>query len=276
MNPQHVRCEIEAGVAVLTLDRPEQLNTFSGRMGVELSQAYRRCDADDDVRAVVLTGAGSAFCAGADLNAREGTFAAQDEASFSASPLSMAAFEVRKPVIAAMNGHAIGIGLTLALQCDLRLAARDAKYGVVQVRRGMMPDCGSHWTLPRLIGFARAADLLLTGRRFLGSEAVELGLASRALPAAEVLPAALAIARDIAQNTAPLSVAFSKKLLWESPLLTRAEVERRETVLHHHLMRRPDAVEGVMSFLERRAPRWSSRVSRDWPEWPGNAAESGE
>jgi len=267
---QDIRFDLADGVAVITLDRPEHLNTFSGRMGEDLGRAYRRCDEDDEVRAVVLTGAGTAFCAGADMTAGEQTFAARDEASFSSSPLAMPAFAVRKPVIAALNGHAIGIGLTLALQCDLRLVAQDAKYGVVQVRRGMMPDCGAHWTLPRLVGFARAAEILLTGRRFSGNEAVALGIASRALPAGEVLPAALEIARDLAVHASPLSLAFTKKLLWESSMLTLAEVEQRETWLHHELMRRPDAVEGVMAFLERRTPRWQSRVGRDWPGWPGN------
>jgi enoyl-CoA hydratase/carnithine racemase len=168
-------------------------------------------------------------------------------------------------VIAAVNGHAIGLGLTLALQCDIRLLAREAKYGVVQVRRGVMPDAYSHWTLPRIAGLARAADILLTGRTFTGDEAMGLGIASRVLPTAEVLPAAMEIARDIADNVAPLSAAVSKMLLWESIELGPAEVEQRETELHHHLMGRPDALEGPVAYLEKRAPRWTSSVSRDWP-----------
>lgn len=263
-----IRFELQGGVAIVTLNRPEQRNTFSGRMGEELSDAYARCDADDAVRVVVVTGAGDAFCAGADMTAGEETFGRQAPEAFSAMPLRMRASDVRKPVIAAMNGHAIGIGLTLALQCDLRIAALEGQYGVLQVRRGVMPDCGAHWTLPRLVGFARAADILLTGRRFGGEEAVALGVAGRALPAAEVLPAALETAADMAAHTAPLSVAVTKRLLWESAGLDLPEVERFETELHHHLMGRPDAVEGVMAFLERRAPRWSSRVSTDWPAWP--------
>ncbi|MBW2231451.1 MAG: enoyl-CoA hydratase/isomerase family protein [Deltaproteobacteria bacterium] len=268
MDYRDIRFEQDGGVVTLTLHRPDQRNTFTGRMGEELSDAYRVCDRDDSVRAVVLTGAGSTFCAGADMSAGEATFGSQDASTFSATPVTMRAFEVRKPVIAALNGHAIGIGLTLALQCDLRIAAQEAKYGVLQVRRGVMPDCGAHWTLPRLVGFAKAADILLTGRKFQGDEAVELGVASRALPAAEVLPAALEIAHDLAKNTAPLSVAIAKKLLWQSSELTVAQVEHMETVLHHHLMGRADAVEGVMAFLERRAPNWTSSVRDDWPEWP--------
>jgi enoyl-CoA hydratase/carnithine racemase len=263
-----VRFEIDAGVAVITLHRPERLNTFSGTMGEELGQAYRDCDANDEVRAVVLTGAGSAFCAGADMSAGESTFAKQSDTSFSAAGVDPPAWDVRKPVIAALNGHAIGIGLTLALQCDLRIIAEEGKYGVLQVRRGVMPDAYAHWTLPRLVGMERAADLLLTGRKLGGSEAAAMGLASRALPADQVLPAALEIAREIALHTAPLSVAITKRLLWESPGLGWRAVGQRETDLHHHLMGRQDALEGVMAFLERRPPRWTSRVSSDWPEWP--------
>ena len=265
---EDIAFEIEEGVAVVRLDRPEHLNTFSGKMGVELADAYRRCDRDDAIRAVVLTGAGTAFCAGADMTAGEETFASQEREGFSAAAVAVPAWEVRKPVIAAMTGHAIGIGFTLALQCDMRLVAEEGKYGVVQVRRGVMPDGYSHWTLPRLVGLERAAELLLTGRKLSGREAADAGLALRCLPGDEVLGAALAIARDIAENTAPLSVAITKKLLWESPGLTPAQVEQRETELHHHLMGRPDAVEGVMAWLERRRPEWKSSVVKDWPEWP--------
>jgi enoyl-CoA hydratase/carnithine racemase len=270
-----IRFEVADGVAVVTLQRPERRNAFSGRMGMELGDAYRRCDADDAVRAVVVTGAGDAFCAGADLGAGGETFAKQDEASFSATPVKPPAWEVRKPVIAAMNGHAVGIGLTLALQCDLRLAAEEGRYGVLQVRRGVMPDACSHWTLPRIVGMERAAWLLLTGRRLTGVEAAELGLVLRSLPADAVLPAAMEIARDVAANTAPLSVGVTKRLLWQSPGLGPGQVERLETELHHHLMGKPDAVEGVVAFLERRAPRWSGSVAGDWPVWPsGGDAET--
>ena len=137
MGYQDIRFELDAGVAVVTLHRPERLNAYSGTMGEELGEAYRRCDLDDDVRAVVLTGAGRGFCAGADMSGGEDTFESRDQQSFSAAGVDPPAWEVRKPVIAAMNGHAIGIGLTLALQCDIRLVAREAKYAVIQVRRGI-------------------------------------------------------------------------------------------------------------------------------------------
>ncbi len=269
MDYREIRFELAEGVAQITLACPERRNAFSGRMGQEWSHAYRRCDADDAVRAVVVTGSGDSFCVGADLAAGDATFARQESEDFSAGALATPAWEVRKPVIAALNGHAIGLGLTLALQCDIRLLAREGRYGIVQVRRGVMPDAYSHWTLQRLVGLERAALLLLTGTRIGGDEAAAIGLASRALPAAEVLPAALALAREVATQTAPLSVAISKRLLWQSATLPRAEVERRETALHHHLMGRPDSVEGVKAYLERRNPRFTGSVARDWPEWPG-------
>lgn len=269
MTYQDIRFEIKDQVATITLNRPDHLNTYSGLMGRELGQAYRACDEDDEVRAIILTGAGRAFCAGADMSVGAETFAAQEPSGgFSAAGVEPPAFELRKPVIAAINGHAVGIGLTLALQCDIRVIAREGKYGVLQVRRGVMPDGYSHWTLPRIAGFAVAADLLLTGRKIGGDEAVALGIASRCLPADEVLPAAREIARDIAENTAPVSVAVTKRLLWESSNLTPRQIERKETALHHSIMGKPDAIEGPMAYLERRKPEWKLRVSRDFPEWP--------
>jgi enoyl-CoA hydratase/carnithine racemase len=259
--------ELERGVATITLNRPEQLNTFTGAMGAALERAYRRCDEDDDVRVVILTGAGRAFCAGADMGGGAETFA-EPGRDFSAAGVAVPAWEVRKPVIAALNGHAIGLGLTLALQADIRFLAREGKYGVLQVRRGVMPDAYAHWTLPRIVGLSRAAEILLSGRRYTGEEAFALGLGSRLLPAEEVLPAALEFAREIAENTAPLSVAVTKRLLWESPMLSPAQVGHRETELHRHLMGKADALEGPLAWLERRPPRFTLRVGEDFPDWP--------
>ena len=267
--PADLRFEVTHGVALITLDRPQRRNAFSGAMGAALGAAYRACDEDDAVRAVVLTGAGDAFCVGADFTDGPETFAAASGGDFSAAGVDPPAFAIRKPVIAAVNGHAVGIGLTLPMQCDIRLFAREGKYGFLHVRRGVLPDAYAHWTVPRAIGWARTADLFLTGRRFGGDEAGALGLASRVLPAAEVLPAALEIARDIAVNVAPLSAALSKRLLWEDPAPSAAEVGALETALHHVVMGRADAIEGAAAFLEKRAPRWEARVPHDWPAtWP--------
>jgi enoyl-CoA hydratase/carnithine racemase len=211
--------DVNGGVAVLTLNRPAQLNAYTGAMGALLSRAYLECDEDDEVRAIVVTGAGRAFCAGADFSSGAKPFDnPADDGTFSASPITPAAFELRKPVIAALNGHAIGIGLTIALQADIRIVAEDAKYAVVQVRRGVIPDCMAHWTLAQLTSLGVAADILLTGRTISGSGAVALGIANRALPAGQVLDHALELARDIAVNVAPMSAALCKRLLWDSAI----------------------------------------------------------
>jgi enoyl-CoA hydratase/carnithine racemase len=268
--------DVNAGVAVLTLNRPDHLNAYTAEMGTLLSRAYRECDEDDDVRAIVVTGAGRAFCAGADFSGSAMPFESpQDDGTFSASPIEPAAFELRKPVIAAVNGHAIGIGLTIALQADIRIVAEDAKYGVVQVRRGVIPDCTSHWTLAHLTGLGVAAEVLLTGRTFNGVEAVALGIANRALPAERVLDRALEMARDIAVNVAPMSAALSKRLLWDSAInsYTPRQVASLETQLHHRVMGTADAREGVAAFADRRSPRFSSRVSRDWKPLPDPSPE---
>lgn len=251
---------VDDGVATITLDRPEARNAFGGGMGEELAHAFRACDGDSRVRAVVLTGTPPTFCVGADLSAGGETFAKRDDPAFSAAAVPVAAWEVRKVVIAAVNGHAIGVGFTLTLQCDIRIFAAEGKYGIPQVRRGVMGDAYSHWTLPRIVGQSAAAEILLTGRTFDGTEAKALGVCSRVLPADEVLPAAVLLARDVADNAAPLSVAASKELLWSTWELSAEQIERRETALHHELMGHSDAREGVLAYLEKRAPRWTGAI----------------
>ena len=232
-----VRTEVgDDGVAVITLDGPDTLNAFSANVGQDLSAAYRQCDEDVDVRVVVLTGAGRAFCSGADLSAGSDPFTEPGE-DFSASPVEPPAFRLRPLVVAAVNGPAIGIGFTLALQCDVVLVAEDARLAIPQVRLGMLGDAHSHWTLRRVAGQAAAADLLLTGRAITGREAADRGIVSRAVPAADVLPAALALARDIAANANTTSVALSKQILWSD--LGADGTAEAETVAHRRLMSKP-------------------------------------
>ena len=178
---------VDRGVATITLNRPRQRNAIGDGMRDELAEAYRACDRDDSVRVIVLTGTPPAFCAGADLGSGEQTFA-EPGPGFSAAGIAVPAWSLSKPVIAAVNGHAIGLGLTLALQCDIRFFAADARYGVVQVRRGVVGDAYSHWVLPRLVGIANAAEILLTGAVFDGHRAVQLGLGSRVLDAGDASP----------------------------------------------------------------------------------------
>ena len=272
MSPSYQTIRLEPdrdGVTVLTLDRPEAMNAWNGHMAREIDDALRRCDADDAVRAVVITGAGRAFCAGADLSSGGDTFAApaprEPRAETRDFPERIWPFQITKPVIAALNGHAIGVGLTFPMTCDLRYVAEDAKLQFAFVRRGVLPELASHVIVPRVVGLSRAADLLLSGRIFLGREAAELGLASQALPASEVLPAALAKAREF-RLSAPVSVALSKRLLWEGLGLDATEMMKREAPLFAWIGRQPDAREGVVSFLEKREPSWKLRPSVDLPE----------
>src|SRR5580692_4694603 len=199
-------------VATIWLNRPERRNAFSADMTRELYEAFGRFDADDEVRAIVVTGAGKYFCAGADLERGGGTFARPDGAGAQADAAQRAEpGRMRTPVIAAMNGSAVGMGITLPVSWDIRFAAADAKYGFVFTRRGLVPEAGSSWTLPRLVGVSRAMELLLSGRIFSGAEGAEMGLFSRALPAGDVLPAAQEFARDLAANTSAVSVAATKE-----------------------------------------------------------------
>ena len=264
---EDLRVEVDGPVAILTLDRPDQLNALSGAVGRSLTAALRAADADDAVRVVVLTGAGRAFCAGADFSGGSGVFGAPTKDTFSSGPLDdFHPWDVRKPVIAAINGHAVGLGLTMTLQCDIRIVAADAKLGIVQTRRGILPDLHSHWTLPRIVGHARATELLLTGRMFRGHDALEWGLATEALPAEQVLPRALELAHEIATHTAPISVGASKRLLWmHAPPPER--VNELERDIHLHLMGTADSREGVMAYMEKRDPQWSLTMSEDWPAW---------
>lgn len=271
---ESVLFELDAdGVALITLNQPEKMNACSGDMLEKLSAYYRRCDEDDDVRAVVVTGAGRAFCAGADMSDAAKTFDVADSGGFdhfSAAAVDFPAFRVRKLMVAAVNGHAIGLGMTLAMQCDVRIFAEEGKYGIVQVRRGVMGDAYSHWTMVRMVGLARAAEIMLTGRTFRGTELDRLGVASEVCPAAEVVSTALELARDTAIHASPMSVALSKKLLWESAQLSAEAVEREETEGHRLIMAHPDAIEGPMAHVQKRTPKWTMRVSKDWPDTPSS------
>ncbi|HQR03935.1 MAG: enoyl-CoA hydratase/isomerase family protein [Proteobacteria bacterium] len=263
---QQIRYEVRGHIALITLNRPEAMNTFTGILGEEWSAAYRRADTDDEVRAVVVTGAGKVFCAGADMSGGAGTFDSYDGGNFSAAALSTSAFEIRKPVIAAVNGSAVGLGLSLAVQADFRVLAREGKYGFLQVRRGVVADAYIHWTLPRLVGSERANELLLTGRRFSGDEAESMGLALRVVPAAEVLETALALAREIAEECSPLAVAMTKRLLHECSTVDLPQTAAIETRWLARSMGQADAIEGGLAYVEKRSPAWKSRLSHDWPK----------
>ena len=264
MNLETVLYEVSDGVAVVTLNRPEAMNAWTPQLSDELNLAMGAADEDDNVRAVVVTGAGKAFCAGADLSGGEDGFRS---GSAGAQPgKRLLPFKVRKPVIAAINGHAVGVGITYPLLCDIRIASDSAKIQFAMVRRGVIPELGSHVLLPRIIGFSKAADLLLTGRLMVGVEAKEWGVVSEVMPANQVLPRAMEIARDIAVNTAPVSTAIAKQLMWRGLTMPVDEMIQEEGRLLQHVISGPDSTEGVRAFFERREPQWSMKVSSDMPE----------
>jgi enoyl-CoA hydratase/carnithine racemase len=264
MDFETVLFEVADGVATVTLNRPQAMNAWTPQLSDELSLAMGAADADDNVRAVVLTGAGKAFCVGADLSDGESGFNAGEQGRRE-GPRRMP-HKVRKPVIAAINGHAVGVGITYPMLCDIRIVSESAKIQYAMVRRGILPELGSHVLLPRVIGFSRAADLLLTGRLIMGAEAAEMGLASQSLPTEEVLPAAMTIARDIAENVAPVSAALAKQLMWSGLTMGIDEMIATEGRLLPGLIKAPDSGEGVRAFFEKRTPKWQMQVSTDMPD----------
>ena len=262
-----LKLDVTDGVAVITLNRPEAYNSVSSAIIEGLGAAYQRCDEDDAIRIVVLTGAGKAFCAGADMSGGGSTFdGAAQHTQVNSCPLSMQAWDVRKPVIAACNGHAIGAGLGIAMQADMRVFANEGKYGFLQSRRGVVADFAIEYVLPRLVGFERAFELLVRAPRLTGQEALSWGLAGRCVPADEVLETALEIAHDIRANCAPLPVGLHKHLLWQGLAMNLADVAARESRALQHTMTTPDAVEGGMAYIERRPPQWTASISNDWPD----------
>ena len=249
--------------AIITLNRPEKMNAWNGTMAAELSLGLRQAEDDHDIRAIVITGAGRAFCAGADLEGGGDTFAGRTEGDGNEEGRSIEnihPYEVNKPVIAAINGAAVGVGMTYPMLCDIRIAATDAKMGFVFTRRGMIPELAAHLLVQRVAGLSNAADLLMSGRIFLGSEAADLGIVSQALPAEQVLEAALKKAHEY-RLTAPVSVAITKRLLWQGLSTSMPDMLKKEGPLFAWVGNQPDAKEGVMSFIERRDPEWSMNVA---------------
>jgi len=270
MGYAEILLEVTDGVALITFNRPDRLNAYTSTMGRELHEAFAACDADDAVRAIVVTGAGRGFCAGADLgNVRfDAPRAAPAERPWAKPPRAIEPWDVRKPIIAAINGPAVGVGATLPLQWDIRLAGESARIGFVFVRRGVVPEALSTWTLPRLVGMARASELLLTGRLLDAREALAYGVVSRVIPDAELLPAARALAADIARDTAPVSVAITKRLLWHMDgEHDRAAAEDLEAHAFWWTGTQPDAREGVQAFRDKRPARWTMRPSADMPDF---------
>jgi enoyl-CoA hydratase/carnithine racemase len=275
--------DIEDGIATLTLNRPDKLNAFTGQMMVDMMQAFDITDADDAVRAVIVTGAGRGFCAGADLSAGGSTFDRSgpqdptreagrvgDVLRDGGGRLTLRIFDSLKPVISACNGPAVGVGVTMQLAMDIRLASTEARYGFVFARRGLNPEAASSWFLPHLVGVQTALEWCYTGRVFPASEAKERGLVRSLHEPADLLPAARALAREIADNTAPVSIAVTRQLIWRmagaSHPMEAHMADSRGIQIRGAMQ---DVREGVNSFLEKRAPKFPDKVSSDLPDiWP--------
>lgn len=284
MDYSQIAYEVSDRVATITLDRPDRLNAFTFTMYEELVDAFDRVDGDDAVRAVIVTGRGRGFCAGADLGRGGMTFDSGAAAEAGAKGLSsftedgrhrdegglvsLRIFRCTKPVIAAFNGPAVGVGVTMTLPMDVRLAAESAKFGFVFARRGIVPEAASSWFLPRVVGISRAAEWTYTGRVFGAREALEGGLVRSVHPDDELLPAAYALAREIAENTSGISVALTRAMLWrmlgESHPMAAHRLDSRAM---DFMGGSADSKEGVMSFLEKRPADFSMRPSQDLPEW---------
>lgn len=270
MENKDILVEKDGYVAIITLNRPDHLNALTLGMQDELLAALQEVDGDPEVRAIVLTGAGRAFCAGIDMSS--GATAAEDtvpqdllEEKTSTVKLL---FSLKKPVIVAYNGPAVGVGVTMTLPFDIRIAAESAKMNLAFVRRGLLPELACPWLLPRIIGISRAAEFMYTGRALTAREALEFGLVSRVVPDEELMPTALELAREIAENCSPVSVSLTKKMLYD--FLAETDVERAEKTNHRYLdwvMTQPDVVEGIMSFMQKRKPEWAGKVPGDIPDF---------
>jgi enoyl-CoA hydratase/carnithine racemase len=273
MSFEEIRYEVADHVLTVTLNRPERLNAFTTTMGRELIEAFDRADADDDVRVIIVTGEGRGFCAGADLGAGGSTFDWRDRQNVDEIPrdgggqVALRIFDLTKPVIAAINGPAVGVGITMTLPMDIRLVAEGARIGFVFTRRGIVPEACSSWFLPRIVGISQAMEWVATGRVFSAEEALAGGLVRSVHAPVDLLAAAHTLAGEITEHTAPVSVALARRLLWrmlgaEHPMVahradSRAMFARGQSA---------DAREGVTSFLEKRDPEFSDLISDGLPE----------
>jgi enoyl-CoA hydratase/carnithine racemase len=271
--PEQITAELHDEILTITLNRPQRMNAWTETMARELIEAFDRADADDGVRAVIVTGAGRAFCAGADLERGGETFDWRAREGAPAVPrdnggqVTLRIFRSTKPVIAAVNGAAVGVGATMTLPMDIRLAAEGARFGFVFTRRGIVPEAASSWFLPRVVGISQAMEWVGTGRVFSAEEALAGRLVRSVHPGEQLLDAARALAREIADNTAPVSVALARRMMWtmlgaEHPMVAH----RADSAAMFARGQSADVVEGVTSFLEKRPASFADRISDGLPD----------
>ena len=275
MGFKEILYQVEKNILTITLNRPQKLNAFTFRMRDELIEAFDRADGDDNVRAIIVTGAGRAFCAGADLGSGGQTFdyaARADEQDMAShrdggGRVTLRIIKSLKPVIAAVNGPAVGIGATMTLPMDLRIGADDTRLGFVFTRRGIVPEACSTWFLPRIVGINQALDWVLSGRIFDAGEALEAGLLQHLCPAADIKAVANRIATDMIDNTSAVSIALARQMLWRhlgAPHPIQAHLIESKAI--YATGRSADAREGITSFLEKRTPTFTDKLSTDLPD----------
>jgi enoyl-CoA hydratase/carnithine racemase len=283
-----IRYEIADNILTITLNRPDKLNAFNAAMQAELIDAFDKADADDDVRAVIVTGAGRAFCAGADLSEGAKTFDRAARADRKTAPLqangevewsddavrdgggrvTLRIFKCLKPVIGAINGAAVGIGVTMQLAMDIRIASEDARFGFVFARRGIVPEAASSWFLPRIVGISQALAWCYSGRVFPAQEALEGRLVRQVVPGNELMTRVRSIAREIADNTAPVSIALIRQMMWRlSAMDDPMEAHKIDSRGIYSRGASNDVREGVMAFLEKRPAKFTDKVSTDMPPY---------
>ena len=283
MKHECILYEVKEKVLTITLNRPDRLNAYTGQMQADLIEAFDEAGKDDDIRVIIVTGAGRGFCAGADLGAGGDTFNKEIRNNKSETKgikddpewmrdgggrTTLAIFDCPKPIIAAFNGPAVGVGVTMTLPMDIRLASEEAKFGFVFARRGLVPEAASSWFLPRIVGISKALEWTFSGRVFSAEEAKEGGLVRSVHPADELLDEANKIAQEIVENTAAVSVAMTRQMLWkllgaDHPM----EAHMVDSRAIYEMGQGGDAKEGVESFLEKRSPEFPNKVSKDMPEF---------
>ena len=275
--------EIKDKVLTVTLNRPDRLNAFTGQMMDDLIEAFDKAGKDDDVRVIIVTGAGRGFCAGADLGAGANTFNREvrnnrgETDGIKDNPewmrdgggrTTLAIFDCPKPIIAAFNGPAVGVGVTMTLPMDIRIASEEARFGFVFARRGLVPEAASSWFLPRIVGISKALEWTFSGKVFSAEEAKDGGLIRSVHPANKLMDEAYKLAQEIIDNTSPVSVALTRQMLWKMLGADHhMEAHKVDSRLIYELGKAEDVKEGVKSFLEKRSPKFPSKVSRDMPKF---------
>ena len=273
MEFEQILYEVDDRIATITLNRPDKLNAWTIVMMGELIKAFDMADKDDDVLAIIMTGAGRGYCAGADLDpnnipTRHKDVKPGEVPRDTAGKFTLKVYDAKKPVIAAINGPAVGVGVTMTLPMDIRIASDTARFGFVFNRRGMVPEGCSTWFLPRILGFSRAAEWMLTGRVFSAQEALEGGLISKILPPEKLLPTAREMALEIVDNNSIISTALTRQMMWSMLCADHPmEAHKIESKCLHYMSQSRDFMEGVESFLQKRPPKFAMRPSKDMPDF---------